>query len=133
MSCSVRSLTTDELNKLMSEDASAKRKAGILTALYNIHRNNRPFRVMMGHSEWGRLPMSNEKMTEFRRWLSVPRQINGKFNNWNNGFLGSIWCDTELFGKKVRVAMYLNNPDVSVLIDGDECACKFLIMWDYFD
>jgi len=126
MACSVRSITPDELNKMMSDDAVAKRKAGILTALYDIQRKNRPFAVIKSHSERGKMPMSNEEVNEFRRWLIVPRKINGKFNNWNNGFLGSIWSDTEFMGKKVRIAMYLKEPD-------EEVACKFLIMWDYFD
>jgi hypothetical protein len=124
MACTIRSISPDELNKMMSDDE--KRKAGILTALYNIQRKNRPFALIKAHSERGLMPMLKREVNAFRMWLSIPRKINGEFNNWNNGFLGSIWCDTELFGKKVRVAMYLPKPD-------DDVACKFMIMWDYFD
>ena len=127
MACSVQPITHDELNELICADAVAKRKAGILTALYDIQRKNRPFALIKSHSETGKMPMSNEEVNEFRRWLYVPRKINGKFNNWNNGGFGSIWCDTEFMGKKVRVAMYLPETDDPVKV-----ACKFLIMWDYF-
>jgi hypothetical protein len=38
-------------------------------------------------------------------------KVNGKFNNWSSGFLGSRWADTKINGRNCRIAFYSRKND----------------------
>ena len=44
---------------------------------------------------------------EFYKWIfNNNHKVNGKFNNWSSGFMGSRWADTEINGRRCRIAFY---------------------------
>jgi hypothetical protein len=62
-------------------------------------------------------------------------KVNGKI--WSNGFLGSRWADTELNGRKVRLAFYTRKSDPKMFasfrfpeIEGKDYA--IIVMVNYF-
>lgn len=47
---------------------------------------------------------------EFFSWLFLHNhKVNGNVDEWNNGFLGSRWCDKTFNGRKIRIAFYNKN------------------------
>lgn len=60
-------------------------------------------------TSWWSIPKTQDDM---KRWLFTNKhKVNGKFGNWNNGFLGSRWADVEINGRKCRVAFYSRRMD----------------------
>jgi hypothetical protein len=57
----------------------------------------------------------NKKETKdaIQYWIfGGKHKVNGEFNNWSSGYLGSRWADTKLNGRKCRIAFYsrINDP-----------------------
>lgn len=47
-------------------------------------------------------------------------KVNGKFNGWSSGFLGSRWCDMELNGKTCRIAFYSRKTEPESFPESNE-------------
>jgi len=48
----------------------------------------------------------------FRNWIRFNKhKVNGEYGNWSSGVLGSRWADTDLNGKRCRLAFYSRKLD----------------------